>query len=64
MERVLNYLALPFPELKRGTITFQVANLHVYPRHFALLEDVAYDIDERLQRRVWQAPIEGSEATA
>jgi len=59
MERVLNYLALPFPELKRGTITFQVANLHVYPRHFAILEDVALDIDEALQRRVWLDPAIG-----
>ena len=44
--------------LRRGDITFQVANLHVYPRHFALLEEVAADIDERLARRVWANPIE------
>lgn len=56
MERILGYLELPFPELKRGDITFQVANLHVYPRHFELLDEVATDIDERLQRRVWAPP--------
>jgi hypothetical protein len=38
----------------RGDITFQVANLHVYPRHFQLLEETAADIDDRLDRRVWQ----------
>lgn len=37
----------------RGDMTFQVANLHVYPRHFELLEDVAADTDARIQRRVW-----------
>lgn len=40
--------------LHRGDITFQVANLHVYPRHFQLLADTAADTDERIQRRVWQ----------
>lgn len=39
----------------RGDITFQVANLHVYPRHLALLADVAEDTNERLNRRVWQS---------
>jgi len=43
--------------LVRGDITFQVANLHVYPRHFDLLEAVALDTEERLQRRVWQEPV-------
>ena len=37
----------------RGNITFQVANLHVYPRHFDLLADTAADTQERLDRRVW-----------
>lgn len=37
----------------RGHITFQVANLHVYPRHHELLADAAADTDERLNRRVW-----------
>lgn len=38
----------------RGNITFQVANLHVYPRHFDLLADTTADTQERLDRRVWQ----------
>ncbi|WNN95844.1 thymidylate synthase [Microbacterium phage ChikPic] len=42
----------------RGNITFQVANLHVYPRHFALLEETAADTEERIARRVWMAPEE------
>jgi hypothetical protein len=41
--------------ITRGDITFQVANLHVYPRHHQLLADTAADIDERLQRRVWRS---------
>lgn len=41
-------------EIERGNITFQVANLHVYPRHFQLLSDTAADTDERIDRRVWQ----------
>lgn len=43
-----------FPHIRRGEITFQVANLHVYPRHHALLAEVAADTDERIQRRIWQ----------
>ncbi|WNM75095.1 thymidylate synthase [Microbacterium phage Morrigan] len=38
----------------RGDITFQVANLHVYPRHFELLAETAADTEERIARRVWQ----------
>lgn len=41
----------------RGDITFQVANLHVYPRHFELLEETADDIEERISRRVWANPV-------
>lgn len=41
------------PLVHPGNITFQVANLHVYPRHLQLLEDVAEDTHERLNRRVW-----------
>lgn len=41
----------------RGDITFQVANLHVYPRHFPLLEETAVSIEEMLDRRVWQDPV-------
>lgn len=41
-------------EVVRGDIIFQVANLHVYPRHFDLLRDTAEDTHERLNRRIWQ----------
>ena len=54
MGYLLGNLEMVFPDLKRGTITFQVANLHVYPRHFGLVESVAADTDERLQRRIWR----------
>lgn len=54
MDFLLGNLEHTYPELSRGNITFQVANLHVYPRHFQLLEDTAADTDERIQRRVWQ----------
>lgn len=57
MDYLIGNLELVFPELTRGDITFQVANLHVYPRHFALLEEQAADTDERLARRVWANPI-------
>lgn len=43
--------------IRRGDITFQVANLHVYPRHFELLDkwvDVVYDRQERLARDIWK----------
>jgi len=60
MDRLVTDLNLAFgqgyPEFSRGDITFQVANLHVYPRHFELLADTAADTQERLDRRVWQAP--------
>ena len=59
MERLLIDLNahINFPEhqfyVTRGNITFQVANLHVYPRHFQLLADTAADTEERLDRWVW-----------
>lgn len=53
MNRLLDALNLVYPEVTRGNITFQVANLHVYPRHFELLEDTALGMDEAMQRRVW-----------
>jgi hypothetical protein len=56
MGYLLGNLETVFPELDRGTITFQVANLHVYPRHFELLEQTAADTQERLDRAVWRAP--------
>lgn len=43
-------------EITRGDISFQVANLHVYPRHFDLLDRWAhkiYDDQERRMRRQW-----------
>lgn len=46
----------PVPLIQRGRITFQVANLHVYPRHFELLQQWAhkiYDDQERVARRSW-----------
>lgn len=52
-----NYMESRWPEaapIIRGNITFQVANLHVYPRHFELLADTVADTQERLDRRVWQ----------
>jgi Thymidylate synthase len=55
MDYLLGHLELPFGgKVQRGTITFQVANLHVYPRHFELLQTVATATDERLQREVWK----------
>lgn len=48
------YDTLGVDTVSRGDITFQVANLHVYPRHFDLLSETAIDTDERLARRVWQ----------
>lgn len=43
----------------RGGITFQVANLHVYPRHFDLLAEEADKVHDRLDResrRQWMEP--------
>lgn len=53
MDMLLKSLSIEYPELTRGDIVFQVSNLHVYPRHLALLEDVADDTHERLNRLVW-----------
>ncbi|QOP65246.1 thymidylate synthase [Microbacterium phage Zayuliv] len=53
MDFLLGNLEHAYPELTRGDITFQVANLHVYPRHFQLLADTAADIEQRIERRVW-----------
>jgi thymidylate synthase len=51
--RLIQDISTPNDRVVAGDITFQVANLHVYPRHFAMLADTAYDIEERLSRRVW-----------
>lgn len=46
-------MALYWGEVTRGNISFQVANLHVYPRHLDALDDAAEDTHERLNRRIW-----------
>ncbi|AVJ51188.1 thymidylate synthase [Microbacterium phage Pikmin] len=51
MEWLLGSLEIIYPDLKRGHITFQVANLHVYPRHFELLTKEADRVDDELNRR-------------
>jgi len=59
MTHLLHELEFVFPHLTRGNITFQVANLHVYPRHFELLQheaDRVYDEQERVARRQWMSP--------
>lgn len=43
-----------YPQLKAGNLMFQVANLHVYPRHLRMLEDEADGIYEKISRRVWK----------
>lgn len=56
---------LAFYDVQRGDITFQVANLHVYPRHFQLLEDWASVVADRMDRearRVWRDRFVASEA--
>lgn len=53
MDRLISDLNDHGKIVQRGNITFQVANLHVYPRHFDLLADTAADTQERLDRRVW-----------
>lgn len=59
MTMLLESLSIEYPELTRGDIVFQVSNLHVYPRHLALLEDVADDTHERINRRIWNKAING-----
>ena len=56
MEKLLVDVQYCYPEVTRGDISFQVANLHVYPRHFDLLDRWAhkiYDDQERRMRRQW-----------
>lgn len=56
MDWIVDRLSATYPEIRRGNIMFQVANLHVYPRHFELLEAEAhriYDEQEREMRRIW-----------
>jgi len=66
MEYLLGNLERVYPNLQRGDITFQVANLHVYPRHFDLLEKWAnktYDDQERIARRNWMTPSQRATVT-
>ena len=52
-----------FAHVKRGDITFQVANLHVYPRHFEMLDRWADIVSDKLDRQAfgfWR----GEEASA
>lgn len=54
-------MAAYWGEVKRGDITFQVANLHVYPRHHEMLAkwaDMTDDKLNRLARRQWLTPIQ------
>lgn len=62
MEYLIGNLELVYPDLKRGDISFQVANLHVYPRHFRQLADEAMSIDQRKQRAAYAAPFSSAEA--
>lgn len=50
MEYLLGNLEMIYPELTRGDITFQVANLHVYPRHLELLQEEAERITKEHNR--------------
>lgn len=43
-----------FQNIGMGDITFQVANLHVYPRHFELLESEAESIIDMKERSIWK----------
>ena len=53
MDYMLGSLEHAYPQLTRGNIVFQVANLHVYPRHFDLLAQAAADTEERIDRKLW-----------
>lgn len=52
MEWLLGALEWGYPELQRGHITFQVANLHVYPRHFELLDKWADNLNNEMNSSV------------
>ena len=67
MDQMIGALSLNYPEVSRGDIMFQVANLHVYPRHFGLLDKQAHETDDKLQRlarRQWMDPLQRSRAEA
>lgn len=44
---------LAFDHVQRGDITFQVANLHVYPRHFDLLDRWADKVSDEMDRQAF-----------
>ena len=52
MDYLIGHLEMSYQSLTRGNITFQVANLHVYPRHFDLLAGEAFQINKDLNRLV------------
>lgn len=58
MKQAMNDLLLGGIIVNRGDIVFQVANLHVYPRHLELLAkeaDIVSDRMDREARRIWAA---------
>lgn len=54
MSKVVSHLESRGITVNKGNIVFQVANLHVYPRHHKLLEQEAADISETMMRRLWK----------
>ncbi len=55
MQHVLGALSYTYPEVTEGQITFQVANLHVYPRHHDLLQRTAKEILQRQDQEMRDA---------
>ena len=53
MDDMVDGLQDHHPDIVRGDITFQVANLHVYPRHFDLLEREYQTVEARLTKQVF-----------
>lgn len=53
MDMMVAELSKEYPEVRHGNVVFQVANLHVYPRHFEMLEKEAESIIEGLERSAW-----------
>lgn len=47
-------LSAVYPEVRPGEVVFQVANLHVYPRHLEMLENEAHSIMEADMRKIWK----------
>ena len=53
MDNMVTSLERHHEGITRGDIIFQVANLHVYPRHFNLLERAYQDAEARLTKQVF-----------